>query len=223
MNKLAIDLYRKIEMQIQGQNVIFSPLAMAVALATLESGADGETRNQIQKVIKPTSLPAGFNDSDLSILYQALQEMVLRFPFDKGHVRIANGIFYGADCSMSQNSVGALSTAFKTEVRQVPLGISDDAARTQINQWASKSTMDMIPDLLGAEAIENGTVALLASVACLKMEWDEQFDVKLTKNRVFHRSGTRGAQKVGRTPLRCFLINLLHYVSLLSGSFHESQ
>lgn len=62
----------------------------------VERGADGATRRQFQNLINPEAV-AEPNEADVIKMYASLQQQVMRFPADKGHLHVANGVFYSPD------------------------------------------------------------------------------------------------------------------------------
>lgn len=57
--EFAVRLYQRLQAASEQDNIIFSPLNLAIALAMVELGARGETLQEIRRVVGFTHLPPG--------------------------------------------------------------------------------------------------------------------------------------------------------------------
>lgn len=178
VSNVAVKLYQQIAKP--DSNVIFSPVSIALALALVESGAEGGTKNEIQSLI------GSQGSSDSSNLYQSLQH-TLQINGENSRLSIANGLFYSESLRLKEDYVSKMRQCFETQVTQEPFAAQPEEARRRINQWVSNATADKIPELFKQGTIDAGTMAVLANAVYMKAAWQDRF--LQTQDLPFYRSG----------------------------------
>lgn len=188
VSEFTLQLYQKIVASKPDDNLVFSPVSIALALALVSNGAVGETRSEIQRFLSPP----GSNQLDSSHLYQSLQRQ-LQIRGDKGQVNIANGFFYSDSLTLKEDYVNKLKQCFETEIKKAPFATNSAEAKRQINQWVANVTNDKIPELF--KTMESNVVAVLANAIYMKAPWADRFTG--TETLPFYKSGkTDQAQSI---------------------------
>jgi serpin B len=152
------------------ENLVFSPVSIALALALVESGANGATRNELQAHLSPP----GSNEADSSKLYESLQHQ-LQIKGEKTSFSVANGMFHAESINLKPEFANRTKQCFETQVDKAPFN-DVEAARRQINQWVSEKTAQKIPELFKSGSLAPTTVALLANAVYLKAAWADRFE-----------------------------------------------
>lgn len=150
---LTVQLYRKIANS--SENSIFSPVSIALALALVESGADGGTRNEIQNLL----LSTGSNQTSATDAYQPLQRQ-LQIQGENVKLSIANGLFYSDSVHLKKEYLNKIQQCFQTEVSEERFSQDPEQSRKRINQWVSKATAQKIPELFKSGSIGPETMAM---------------------------------------------------------------
>jgi serpin B len=178
---LALKLYKKLNKP--EENLVFSPVSIALGLALVESGTSGSTRTELQNHLAPP----GSNQADSSTLYESLQHQLRIKGGEKVSLNIANGLFYSESLTVKPEFINHTIKCFDTQVDKAPFRTDADAARRQINQWVSEKTSQKITELLKATDIDPTTVAVLANALHLKAAWTNRFE--RTENLPFYKFG----------------------------------
>jgi serpin B len=169
VNELAHKLFKKLSKP--EENLVFSPISIALALALVESGASGATRNELQAHLSPP----GSNEADSSALYESLQHQLQIKGGDKAAFTIANGLFHAQSLMVKPEFLNRTKKCFETQVEKATF-TDAEAARRQINQWVSEKTVQKIPELFKTGSIDTATLAVLANAVYLKAAWADRFE-----------------------------------------------
>lgn len=134
---LALRLLRQ-EMETGASNVLLSPLSILCALSMTANGASGETLAQMEQVL---GLPVESLNAYLLACRKALPDE------KKCRVSLANSIWFRDDDSLTVEKDFLQTNAawYEADLYQLPF---DGAACTAINNWVSKETNGMIPEIL---------------------------------------------------------------------------
>ena len=144
------------------ENMIYSPLSIKYALSMLNEGADGNTKIQIEKIIK------GLNFTK----YNSIGD-VLSF---------ANGMFIRDTFKdyVKEEYVNKLSSEYNAEIKYDPF-----TSPANVNKWIEDKTLGIIKNLLTKDDINEKTVMALINALAINMEWDSKFECKNTEGRDF--------------------------------------
>lgn len=146
------------------KNVIYSPLSIKYALKMLQEGSDGNTYNQIEKIIGNLNVPTYKNiDKKLSL---------------------ANGIYIRDTYSqfVKQDFTNALVTKYNAEVKYDKF---ENA--TNVNKWIEDKTLGIIKNMLKDDLVQDpNTKMLLINALAIDMEWKSGFDFNDTYGREFY-------------------------------------
>ncbi len=131
-------------------NLIYSPLSIKYALKMLEEATDGESKNQIAKLI------GDYTPNK----YKASENMSL-----------ANGLFVRNSFkkNVKQQYIDLLRSKYDAEVK-----FDDFNSAQLINDWVKEKTLEIIPKVLEDGEVEALNFALVNALA-IDMEWEEKF------------------------------------------------
>src|SRR5208282_2657522 len=128
----AFDLLKQIVKEQPDANVFISPLSVSSVLQMVGNGAAGETRVEMQRVLKTTGLPPetlNFTCKDLNRSLNSQTNVILD---------LANAIWYQEGVRLKPGFVADNQSFFSAKLGGVDFG-KPESART-INDWADKST-----------------------------------------------------------------------------------
>ena len=184
----AFDLLKQITREQPGTNVFISPFSVSTALQMTGNGAAGETKAEMQRVLKTAGLPAGTLNSVCKDLNQSLNSQ------PSVTLNLANAIWYKKEIRLKPEFVSVNQQFFQAELGGVDFS-KPESAQT-INQWADTSTRGKIKQVV-QWPFDPLTRVILANAIYFKGKWDRQFDKSKTQPHVFHLSG--GGEKQAPT------------------------
>ena len=176
----AFDLLKQITREQPGTNVFISPFSVSTALQMVANGAAGETKTEMQRVLKTGGLPPGALNSACKDLNQSLnsQPGVI--------LNLANAIWYKKEIQLKPDFVSVNKQFFQAELGGVDFA-KPESAQT-INHWADTSTHGKIKEVV-RWPFDPALRVILANAIYFKGKWDRPFDKSKTQPHVFHLSG----------------------------------
>lgn len=176
IDSLGTELYRRLA--ARPGNLVFSPASIETALAMTRQGARGETRTQMD-----AALHAGSGDE----LDQALNALDQQLAARAGHkgddtrngdvaLSAANALFGQQGTTFEQLFLETLARYYGAGMRLVDYRSAAEAARLEINQWASDRTNGKIVDLLPAGSLDDLTRLVLVDAVYFKAPWVKRFE-----------------------------------------------
>lgn len=167
--------------QDPAKNAFLSPASIAAALGMTACGAEGETRQQMAKVL---GFPAGDPSQD-----PAWKELISALRAEKPgrQVRLANRLFGQAGYGFLPEFTGRLSHSFDAPLEQVDFG-TPEPTRARINAWVASQTNDMIKDLIPSGVLTPLTRLVLANAIHFKGDWNQPFSKSKTMALPFETS-----------------------------------
>ncbi|XP_048218451.1 protein Z-dependent protease inhibitor [Perognathus longimembris pacificus] len=176
---LGFGLLRKLSLRHDG-NVIFSPFGVAMALAGLMLGAQGETRAQVERGLRLQALsPMG--SLTLPTLFKRLQETLS----SNQELGLTQGslAFIHKDFEVKEAFLNLSKAYFNTEC--VPTDFRNASqARGLMNRHVNKQTQGKIPKLF--DQINPETKLILVDYILFQGKWLAPFDPAFTDNDAFH-------------------------------------
>ncbi|XP_036107396.1 putative serpin A13 [Molossus molossus] len=155
----AFNLYRQLALDAPGENILFSPVSISLALAMLFLGAPEANRAQLLEGL-------GFNLSVVpeAEIQEGFQDLLLRLPVQSPPLLLTLG----------QRRFGGLDTGTTRD----PVG-----AQKCIHEYVEKQTQGK----LGAwvEELRNETAAVLVNHMFLRAGWAQPFDPSATSPKEF--------------------------------------
>lgn len=143
-----------LKMEQNKKNMLYSPLSIKYALNMLDEGANGNTKKQIDKLIK---------DLDTT-KYENIDEVL----------SLANGLYIRDTYAdyLKEEYIDILEDKYNAEVKYDKFKNADN-----INKWIENKTLGQIKNLLRDEQVANpdNKMALINALA-IDMEWKNRFD-----------------------------------------------
>ncbi len=184
----AFDLLKQITDAKPDANVFISPFSVSTVLQMVANGAAGDTRAEMQQVLKTAGLPPealGPACQDLNRSLQAQTNVTLN---------LANAIWFQEGIRLKPGFVATNSRFFRAEL--APVDFKKPESAKTINDWADDSTHGKIKEVV-RWPFDPLTRLILANAIYFKGKWDRPFDKGATKSHAFHLSS--GAEK--QTPM----------------------
>jgi serpin B len=182
----AVNFYKEVSAGNQDKNVVLSPLSVALALAVLESGASGVTKNKVKSLLltsNGTSAPL-----DVLTAYSSLQRQ-LNLADEKTKLTVVNGIFPQKDFPIKSEYISAIEDCFGGEVEKLDFREQMEESRRKINRWVSEKTQNKIPELFKPNTLSGNVAMVLANALYFKGQWRYGFPEEQTKPGTFYRFG----------------------------------
>lgn len=177
-NEFACRLFRTINEQKEGDgSVIVSPISVTYMLGMLNTGADGQTRQQITDV-----LGLGNSIQEINEYCKKMTDEAPRVD-PSVTVKIANSIDVNSALGLT------LVPQFKTDMQNYynaqveALDFNKSSSLDKINDWCKKNTDGMIPTIL--EELNPMAAMYLLNAIYFKATWTEKFDPNDTRDMDF--------------------------------------
>jgi len=178
-NQFGLDLYRHIsDYEKDAENLMVSPLSVALALAMTYNGAETTTRTAMENTLQLK----GFTREEINEAYRSLVEGLVSLD-PKVLLEIANSIYYRKGFQVEDNFVTINQKNYDAEISS--LDFSSHAALDVINGWVNKKTHGKIPEIL--KEITPQQVMFLLNAIYFKGIWTKEFNLKSTAEFPFFR------------------------------------
>ena len=195
INAFGLDLYKRMLADgtlKPGENAVFSPTSIALALAMARAGAKGDTAAQMDAVLHTTGwdeLGPGLNalEQALTSRNATWQSESFDPPTRELALRIANAAFAQRDWAIEQAYLERIGSTFGAGVRLVDYRADPEAARKLINAWVSDQTKKRIPALVPEDILDELTRLVLVNAIYLKAAWETEFFKEATEPKPFTR------------------------------------
>ncbi len=150
-------------------NSMFSPLSLNMALGMLAEGAEGSTKEALDKYLG-TSDYGTFSESYMKL---AKENYNGKSGKDDNYFEIANSFWGDNGFPFKQEYKNAVTRKFGAEIRNMDFGNADKAVY-EVNRWVSDKTHKMIPKMLNGIAPE--TAAILVNTVYFESAWVDEWD-----------------------------------------------
>ncbi len=154
-----VDLIKKFHEQDNNKNYLISPYNIEIALNMLRDGADGKTKEELDKVLGNRKI------NDVSV---------------KDKIGVANAVFIKDvyKDNVKRDYYNTLNTKYNSEIIYDKFTSPD-----KINNWVKEKTNGMIPKIL--DQMNKDFVMGLASALAIDVKWFDEFDCNNTKSEEF--------------------------------------
>lgn len=141
---------RFLQLENERKNKIYSPLSIKYALAMLNEGTEGESKEQISNLIGDYKPNKYVNSANMSL---------------------ANALFIRDTYknSVKENFVNNLKTKYNADVEY-----DSFASAKKMNSWISDKTLELIKDMIDDSSVSDLNFALINAVA-IDMDWKDKF------------------------------------------------
>jgi serine protease inhibitor len=166
--RFGLDLFREVSTMPEApDNLMISPVSVAVALGMTYNGANGDTKTAFEETLRFS----GYSREEINSIHQALINYILGAD-PKVVMEIANSIWYRQDFNVLQSFIDTNKLYYDAEV--AALDFADPAAKNTINDWCALKTHDKIKDVL--DEIPADAVMYLINAIYFNGTWTYQFD-----------------------------------------------
>ncbi|CAM4305765.1 serpin family protein [Saccharibacillus endophyticus] len=179
MNRFGLDLYAEwtASQEIVQSNVMLSPAGLGMALSMLRAGAEGETAEEMDRVL---GLKA-FDAEQLDAGQHILRELMLAAD-PSVRIEIANSLWAREGFQLKPSLVERLEQNYEAQARA--LDFNSESAADTMNEWAALHTNGKIDQVIDPP-IDPNTVLFLMNALYFKGSWMTPFDPALTKEQPF--------------------------------------
>jgi serine protease inhibitor len=176
-NELGFKSLAQCRQSLPKTNYFLSPAGLALALAMVQNGAQGETLRQIMATLQVGGiLPAQLNEAN-----KALLDHLLKLD-PKVKLEIANAIWISQKASIKPDFISVNRRDYDAEVSNGDF--QDPATVKKINDWVSARTHDKIPSIV-EPPLDPMLRLILLDAIYFKGAWLAPFDTNLTRDPPF--------------------------------------
>ncbi|XP_066541217.1 neuroserpin [Hoplias malabaricus] len=177
----SVRLYHQLQMVAGEENIVFSPLSVALALGMVELGARGSSLQEIRQTV-------GYGHFREDEEFWVLRNLTQALSADEAQyvVRLANSVFLQSGVHFSPEFLRLLKQYFQAEVETVDFSQSAAVAQ-QINTWVENHTESKIHDLVSADDFSSVTKITLVNAVYFRGSWKNQFRPENTRTFSFSK------------------------------------
>jgi len=183
----AVDLYQ--QLATDGENLVFSPHSIALALAMTRAGADGMTARELDTVLHLAGITnphGGFNTVDQELSSRSGTYMRVDRTEAELQLAIANALWGQQGTKFGADFVELLAHQYGAGMNLVDYATDAGAARVEINDWVADQTDGRIDELVPEGALDSLTRLVLTNAVYLLAPWETPFVKGSTSSSVFH-------------------------------------
>lgn len=161
----------------QGENRVYSPANVYMALSMLAELTEGESRQQILEVLQTEDMDS-LRDQ-VSCLWNANYQ-------DDGAVRslMANSIWLDQQVAVNQETMNTLASEYYASSYQGEMG--SEAMNQALQSWLNEQTDGLLSDSVKNVQLDSNTLLALASTISFRDKWANQFSEGATVEDIFH-------------------------------------
>jgi serine protease inhibitor len=171
-NTFGLGLFREVAQSEPANNVVVSPLSVALALGMTANGAGGATLNDMKNVLGL----GGYPMDQVNRQYRDLIHLMLTLD-PEVEISMANSIWCREGIPFKQGFLDACHTYFHAQTRS--LDFSSPGAADIINEWVSDETRGRIGEIVDP-VIDPLTMIFLIDAVYFKGSWFHAFDPEET-------------------------------------------
>nr|XP_003218193.1 PREDICTED: neuroserpin [Anolis carolinensis] len=175
----SVNVYNQLRATGEDENIIFSPLGIAIALGMVELGAHGSTLKEIRHSMGYEGLKNGaeFNFlKELSDMSTTEESQYI--------LKLANSLCVQKGYHVNDKFLQLMKKYFNAEVEDVDFS-QNIAVASYINRWVENRTNNMIKDFVSARDFGALTHLALVNAIYFKGNWKSQFRPENTRTFSF--------------------------------------
>lgn len=185
-NRFATELYDQVRGDVD--NLAFSPLSIAIALAMTSEGARGTSRDQIERVFHLAEIDdphGGWNAVDQALASRAGTVMRDDGSTDELILTVVNKLWAQTGFPIEEPFLAVMAASYGAAVSLLDFVTDPEAARVTINAWVAEQTNDRIPELIAPKIIDEYTRLVLTNAVYFKGPWASPFPEEATRDGAF--------------------------------------
>ncbi|XP_026561590.1 neuroserpin [Pseudonaja textilis] len=177
--EFSVNVYNQLRATGEDENIIFSPLGIAITMGMVELGAHGSTLKEIQHSMGYEGLK---NGEEFAFL-KDLSDMAAT---EDSHyvMKLANSLYVQNGYHVNDKFLQLLKKYFKAEVEVVDFR-QNIAVASYINKWVENHTNNMIKDFVSARDFSALTHLAIVNAIYFKGNWKSQFRPENTRTFSF--------------------------------------
>ncbi len=198
--RFAVDLYKRLSRENEGENLFFSPYSITSALMMTAEGARGETAAEMGEALRfPAALRRAGDEAaekpwDLAPLHRGFAELNDRFnaPNLPYELKVANALWGEQSHPFLQSYIDAVQKYYKTGgLFAVDFLHHAEQAGVRINRWVERQTNEKIKNLIPKGQLDSLTRLVLTNAIYFKAKWRDIFKEHSTRPADFFLSADR--------------------------------
>jgi serpin B len=171
-----------------GENVIFSPISISLALSMTLAGAESSTEQAMREALQLSLLKEEIHPAFNALLLD-IEKSQEDLPEDsegsKFQLNIANSIWAQAGYDFKEIFMDTLARHYGAGIYNVNFMQDPESARLAINDWIEEETEEKIKDLIPPGAINTLTRLVLANAIYFNGSWRYPFNESATTQAPF--------------------------------------
>jgi len=173
VDDFSFNIFQKLTQE--EDNLFISPYSIYTALTLAYTGADGETKKEMQEVL-------GLQDKDIQEIKEEVLEIKQRLEDnpENTEISIANALFLRDDIPFKESYTQNAKEYFEAEVDELP------ETGEPINDWIAEKTNDLIQNMIDPGPIPGDVIAYLFNTIYFNAPWQDAFDEEKTQERTFY-------------------------------------
>lgn len=179
MVEWSVNMYNHLRAIGEDENILFSPLSIALAMGVMELGAQGSTLKEIRHAMGYDGLKNGEEFSflkDFSDMASAEESQYV--------MKIANSLFVQNGFHINDEFLQMMKKYFNAEVNRVDFS-QNVAVANYINKWVENYTNSLLKDLVSPRDFDAVTHLALINAVYFKGNWKSQFRPENTRTFSF--------------------------------------
>ncbi|XP_036047005.1 neuroserpin [Onychomys torridus] len=175
----SVNMYNHLRATGEDENILFSPLSIALAMGVMELGAQGSTLKEIRHSMGYDGLKNGGEFSflkDFSNMVSAEESQYV--------MKIANSLFVQNGFHINDEFLQMMKKYFNAEVNHVDFS-QNVAVANYINKWVENYTNSLLKDLVSPRDFDSVTHLALINAVYFKGNWKSQFRPENTRTFSF--------------------------------------
>jgi len=176
--EFAFNIFKELNKEDRGENIIISPLSISTALSMTYQGAMGTTKDGMAKALR-------YKGIDMEVLNEGYKNLLtyLGQVDNKIELNINNSIWIREGEKLNADFLKVNKDVFNADIKE--LDFTKKSSVDQINNWIDDSTKGKIEKII-EPPIAPDVMMYLINAIYFKGEWTEQFNKKNTFDSEFY-------------------------------------
>ena len=172
-----------------GDNLVFSPTSISVALAMTYAGAAGTTATEMATALRFSLPPARLHPAfdALALALATRGEGALGADGGPMRLEMVNATWAEQDYVFRRAYLDTLAAYYGAGVNLLDFVHAPEPCRQLINAWVAQETENKIQDLLPEGSIDSATVLVLTNAIYFSAAWKDPFPEGNTRDAAFTR------------------------------------
>ncbi|XP_052036308.1 neuroserpin [Apodemus sylvaticus] len=175
----SVNMYNHLRAAGEDENILFSPLSIALGMGVMELGAEGSTLKEIRHSM-------GYEHLKIGEEFSFLKDFSNMVSAEEGQyvMKIANSLFVQNGFHVNEEFLHMMKMYFNAEVNHVDFS-QNVAVANYINKWVENYTNSLLKDLVSPGDFDAVTHLALINAVYFKGNWKSQFRPENTRTFSF--------------------------------------